>query len=144
MQRYTIEINGNSYVVEVDESGVGTYRVIVDGAEFAVRLAKGAEIRTNDFPPQIVTEVASTHGPKDPGVRPKVMTEIRAPMPGVVLSVDVQPGDSVRIAQQLIVLEAMKMKIPISSPRDGVVAEVVVREAESVGHGDMLLRFEEA
>ncbi len=143
MQRYAIEINGNSYVVEVGESGEKTYQVTVDGAEFEVRLAKDADSRTNESLRQMQTEVVSTDVLKDLSASSKVMTEIRAPMPGVVLRIEVQPGDSVRIAQHLLVLEAMKMKNPISSPRDGVVAEVIVHSGQSVGYGDLLLRFEE-
>ncbi len=152
MQRYTIEISGKSYVVDVDEKGGEMYQVLVDGKAFDVRLAAGvdaptlgpatetaaaAEIEGVAFP-----SGAEVGGGTKTDVRMK--TDVRAPMPGVVLSVAVQPGDRVSVAQQLIVLEAMKMKNPISSPRDGVVSEVVVQEGQSVGYNDVLLKFEEA
>ena len=65
-------------------------------------------------------------------------------MPGVVLSIGVRPGDRVQTAQQLLVLEAMKMKNPISSIGDGVVSEILVQEGQSVAYDDVLLKFEEA
>ena len=142
-QRYTIEVNGESYGVEVDESGADTYRVVVDGEKFAVHFAQGDISRTADSTPQIVAQPARADALSEQGARSVFKTEIRAPMPGVVLSVAVQPGEKVQVAQQLVVLEAMKMKNPIRSPGDGVVAEVVVQAGQSVGYNDLLLRFEE-
>ena len=150
MQRYTIEISGKSYVVDVDEKGGEMYRVVVDGKAFDVRLAAGVDAPQIRPATEIGTEsvgVASPSGVEVGGgmkTELRAKTDLRAPMPGVVLSVAVQSGDRVRVAQQLVVLEAMKMKNPISSPRDGVVSEVVVQEGQSVGYNDVLLKFEEA
>jgi biotin carboxyl carrier protein len=63
-------------------------------------------------------------------------------MPGVILSIAVKPGDSVARGQPLLVLEAMKMKNPIKSPREGTVSEVRVSAGQSVGYGDVLVTFE--
>lgn len=143
MHRYTIEISGESYVVDIDEGGIETYRVVVDGVGYVVRLANDVDLNANESSLQIVTKGDTALEPKEKRIDPKNITEIRAPMPGVVMSIAVQPGDRVSITQQVIVLEAMKMNIPVSSPRDGVVAEVVVGVTQSVGHDDVLLRFEE-
>jgi biotin carboxyl carrier protein len=63
-------------------------------------------------------------------------------MPGVVLSVDVAVGDSVRRGQTLLVLEAMKMKNELKAERDGVVARIPANAGDQVKHGDVLLEFE--
>ena len=63
-------------------------------------------------------------------------------MPGVVLSVDVAVGDSVRRGQTLLVLEAMKMKNELKAERDGVVASIPANAGDQVKHGDVLLEFE--
>ena len=55
---------------------------------------------------------------------------ITAPMPGRVVVVKVQPGDTVGIGQELLVLEAMKMELSLKSPRDGIVAEVRAAEGD--------------
>ncbi|HFQ95625.1 MAG TPA: acetyl-CoA carboxylase biotin carboxyl carrier protein subunit, partial [Anaerolineae bacterium] len=59
------------------------------------------------------------------------------------LEVSVTPGTPVQRGDQLFVLEAMKMKNPIRSPRDGVVAEVFVHEGQNVNYDDLLLRYRE-
>jgi biotin carboxyl carrier protein len=68
--------------------------------------------------------------------------EVRAPMPGDVLGVLVQPGDTITAGGKLIVLEAMKMKNVIRSPRDGRVAIVHVAAGQTVDQGDVLISFE--
>lgn len=142
--RYTFEIGGQRYVVDIDESGVEMYQVVVDGVKYSVRMANDVDIDPHEPSLQIVAQDTTAPELKEHIIGSEDKTELRAPMPGVVLSVAVQPGDRVSASQQLIVLEAMKMKIPIGSPREGVVAEVVVRETQVVGHDEVLLRFEEA
>ena len=65
-----------------------------------------------------------------------------APMPGVILSIDVTTGAEVKRGDTLMVLEAMKMKNQLRSPRDGVVAELYVSVGTQVRFGETLLRFE--
>ena len=78
-----------------------------------------------------------------PAARPAGGTKtVTAPMPGVVLSVEVAPGASVTRGQTLLVLEAMKMKNDIKADQDGVVASVPVSAGAQVKHGDLLLEFE--
>ena len=57
---------------------------------------------------------------------------VRAPMPGLVVSVMVQPGDEVRRGQTVVVLEAMKMENDLQAPRVGVVKEVRVVKGQTV------------
>ena len=143
MQRYRIEIGGKRYGVEVNEKGGGMYQVVVDGQAFDVRLA-GDDAVSSREPVVAKAPEGEAVGSQGGGVESSggMKTEVRAPMPGVVLSIAVQPGDRVRVAQHLLVLEAMKMKNPISATREGVVSEVMVHEGQSVGYNDVLLRFE--
>jgi biotin carboxyl carrier protein len=64
-------------------------------------------------------------------------------MPGVILELSVAPGDTVERGQPIAVLEAMKMKNSIRSPRAGTIAEVCVAVGQAVGHGDAIVRFGE-
>jgi hypothetical protein len=64
--------------------------------------------------------------------------EYRAEMVANVLTVLVQPGQSVVSGDTLIMLESMKMEIPIFADADGIVAEVPVRPADVVQEGDIL------
>lgn len=64
---------------------------------------------------------------------------ISAPFPAQVLSIKKNLGDNVREGEVLLILEAMKMEIEISSPRDGIIDEILVEEGKRVESGDKLL-----
>ncbi|WP_224484636.1 acetyl-CoA carboxylase biotin carboxyl carrier protein subunit [Robertkochia aurantiaca] len=70
------------------------------------------------------------------------VTEIKAPMPGMLLEMYVKPGDSVEEDQPLLVLEAMKMENVIVSPRTGTIATVTGKKGKSVDKGSILITFE--
>jgi biotin carboxyl carrier protein len=63
-------------------------------------------------------------------------------MPGTILSIAVGEGDRLQRGQEICVLEAMKMKNSIKSPREGTIAEVMVSAGATVAYGDPLVRFE--
>ena len=65
-----------------------------------------------------------------------------APMPATVLAIKVKAGDAVKEGDLLIMLEAMKMEMPITAPRAGRVASIACREGELVQAGVPLLEFE--
>jgi len=66
-------------------------------------------------------------------------TEVRAIIPGRILSVSIVPGDAVVAGQQLLVVEAMKMQNELRAPRDGVVSNVAVGPGRTIEVGDLLL-----
>ncbi len=68
--------------------------------------------------------------------------DVPAPMSGSVLEVLVKPGDAVRARQDVLVLESMKMEIPVECPEAGTVAEVLVAPEENVEEGQTLLRVD--
>ena len=76
-----------------------------------------------------------------PSAQPGEST-ITAPMPGTVIRVEVAPGDRVRARQPVVVLEAMKMEIPVHSPFDGSVKTVHVSAGDRVAGGVVLLELE--
>lgn len=67
-----------------------------------------------------------------------------APMPGLVVEVEVRPGDPVRTGQGLVIMEAMKMENELRSEIDGVVETVWVRPRQTVERGDPLVLIAEA
>ena len=67
---------------------------------------------------------------------------VLAPMPGTVIRVEVEQGDTVTARQPLAVLEAMKMEIPLHSPFDGVVKAVHVAAGDRVAGGALLVELE--
>jgi acetyl/propionyl-CoA carboxylase alpha subunit len=70
-------------------------------------------------------------------------SRVTAPMPGTVIRLLVGAGDSVRARQPLVVLEAMKMETPLTSPYDAVVRAVHVAEGDRVAGGTVLVELEE-
>ena len=67
------------------------------------------------------------------------MTEIRAPMVGKVVEVLVQAGAAVGEEDELLILESMKMEIPVTAPAAGTVGEIHVGAGDTVQENDLLL-----
>ncbi|HMI28331.1 MAG TPA: biotin carboxylase N-terminal domain-containing protein [Gaiellaceae bacterium] len=70
-------------------------------------------------------------------------SSVVAPMPGTVIRLLVGAGDAVRARQPLVVLEAMKMETPLTSPYDATVRAVHVAEGDRVAGGTVLVELEE-
>jgi acetyl-CoA carboxylase biotin carboxyl carrier protein len=68
--------------------------------------------------------------------------ELKAPMVGKIIEVMVQPGAAVAEEDEVVLLESMKMQIPITVPRAGTVRDVRVKPGDTVAEGDVLLVFE--
>jgi biotin carboxyl carrier protein len=62
--------------------------------------------------------------------------EIKAHITGIVFQIVAHPGDRVSAGDAVIVLESMKMEIPVESPRDGAVQAILVEEGQTVQEGD--------
>ena len=65
--------------------------------------------------------------------------EIRSVVTGIVYQIEVAAGDQVKLGDDLIILESMKMEIPIVAETDGTVIEVLCNEGDSVIEGQVLL-----
>lgn len=70
------------------------------------------------------------------------MAAINAPMAGTILEVLVAPGDTVDAEDELLILESMKMEIPVEAPAGGTVTAVHVAEGDPVQEDDPLLEIE--
>ncbi len=166
MRRYTLEVGGKPYVIDVQEVTADRYRVEVEGQEYEVRLSGDEDLTEARITPEIVrAHEAAQHlsqtapaarpaapfpaSPSSPPPGPRPSTDghivgaLTAPMPGKILSVEVKQGDRVSRGQTVVILEAMKMKNAIKSPYDGVVLEIMVRAEQSVAHGDPLAQLGE-
>ncbi|HYU78917.1 MAG TPA: biotin/lipoyl-containing protein [Vicinamibacterales bacterium] len=151
-----IRVGDRALAAQIDEDGT----VVVDGRAFAVtRLDEGLYL-VRDTDRQWRIAVAGT--PEDVwlsvdghairvemGTRGRARArhtmsglETSAPMPATVIKVLVEPGSSVRVGETLVMLEAMKMELPIRAPRDGVVRAVTCRAGELVQPGVNLVELE--
>jgi biotin carboxyl carrier protein len=68
--------------------------------------------------------------------------EIKAPITGVVFQITAKPGDTVAAGDPVIVLESMKMEIPVEAPRAGAVKEIRVAEGQTVQEGETVAILE--
>ncbi|HEX8213636.1 MAG TPA: acetyl-CoA carboxylase biotin carboxyl carrier protein subunit [Longimicrobium sp.] len=68
--------------------------------------------------------------------------EIVAPMPGMVVKIEVEVGQAVKAGQGVIIVEAMKMENELKAPADGVVARILVQERQTVDKGATLIVLE--
>lgn len=72
----------------------------------------------------------------------KVIKKLKAPMPGLILEINVAVGQTVQENDNLLILTAMKMENSLLSPRDGVIKSIAVNVGDSVIKGDLLIEFE--
>lgn len=144
-RRVTVTVNGKAYTVEVSDLDASPLIVTVNGRPYEVYLADGeweaVSVKTPATAGQAVPHQMPVPVKTPIGSSGSTVNEVRAPMPGNIVSIAVQPGDKVARGEQLCVLEAMKMKSLIRSPRDGVIAEIKVSAGQAVGYGEVLLTF---
>jgi len=69
-------------------------------------------------------------------------TQINAPMTGKILNIVVSAGDKVNADDEVIIMDAMKMEIPVYAPVDGTVKEINVKEGDSVKTDQLLMTIE--
>ena len=70
------------------------------------------------------------------------MTEVKAELVGSVWKITAKPGDQVAEDETLLILESMKMEIPVMAPRGGTVQEIRVKETDVVKEGQVLVVLE--
>lgn len=147
MKKMNITVNGTAYEVEIGDLSTSPIEVLVNGKSYSVTLEGGAPVAAAPVvrAPVPAAPVTTPAVPVVPAAAPAASasaSDVRAPMPGVILDIAVKPGDKVTKGQQLLALEAMKMKNAIRSPRDAVIASVEVKDKQKVAYGDVLVRFE--
>jgi glutaconyl-CoA decarboxylase len=126
MKRYRISVNGQSYDVTVEELG-------------AVRGPASAQAAPAPAPAPSAAPAAQSAAPAAASVPSAGTVEVKAPMPGTLVSYKVDKGQAVNAGQVLLILEAMKMENEIVAPRAGVVAALRVAPGSSVNTGDALV-----
>jgi len=72
----------------------------------------------------------------------KQINVIKAPMPGLVLEINVKIGQEVKEGDTLLILEAMKMENIFTSPRAGIIKSIMIKNGQAVDKGQLLISFE--
>jgi acetyl-CoA/propionyl-CoA carboxylase biotin carboxyl carrier protein len=128
----------------IRQVGDGVYRVEIDGRAQTMYVAGPPRDRWvfwdgRVFHGDFQLPVAEGRVDRPPARQTRSLT---APMPATVIKVQVKPGDTVKKGTIVVVLEAMKMELPMRASGDGVVAAVRCREGELVPADAPLVDFE--
>jgi len=153
MTKQTYVVNGKSYGVEIGEMSGSNVKVVVDGVSFDVVVPDAAVKPSAPAPVAKPAPAAAKPAPAPapapaapaapaPAVGTGSGNEIVAPMPGTVLDVHVKVGDKVTAGQEVVSLEAMKMRNAIRAARDGVVTSVEVMAGQKVAYNAVMVRIE--
>lgn len=162
--RYVVRIDGQELLLELrDQGGLvltpqggapqrldlvessSLASVVVEGRHREIEF-KVSENEVLLFDEGIETAAAVTRvgpGGRVMSKRRVAAADVRAPMPGLVVAVEVSEGDDVDAGQGVVVLEAMKMQNELRSPVAGKVKKVFVTQGTAVDKGQPLLRVEE-
>ena len=167
MRRYKLDISDREFVIDVQELAADRFAVVVGDTSYEVTLSSdenlgeatitpGFQAGTGAAPrivavntaPRVVQQpapAAAASAPAAPARKPAGGGKgaLTAPMPGVILEINVKAGDQITRGQQVAILDAMKMHNVIGAPRAGTVGEVFVTAGQSVDHGDAIIKFKE-
>lgn len=119
MKTYTITVNGTAYSVTVEE-GTSTAAPVAAAPVAAPKAAPAA-------PAPKAAAPAAAGG-----------TTVTASVPGKVFKVEASVGQAVKAGDAVVILEAMKMEIPVVAPVDGTIASINVSAGDAVENGDVL------
>ncbi len=143
MKKFKFTINGNQYETEIVSIDENIAEVVVNGTSYTVEVDRSIPITKT---PKIMRTVAVPSTDAHPSVSktaspsaPKGTGNIKSPLPGVILELHVREGDTVKIGQRLITLEAMKMENNINADKEGKVVSIKVGKGDSVMEGDILM-----
>ena len=118
MKNYTITVNGNVYDVTVEE-GTGTGSAPAAAPKAAPKAAPAAPAKS-----------ASSEGAGS--------VKIEAGAAGKVFKIEANVGDTVKTGDTVVIIEAMKMEIPVVSPKDGTIASIDCAVGDSCAAGQLL------
>jgi biotin carboxyl carrier protein len=136
MKRYQVALGDQTFDVKVlSDPHQDQVEVEVDGERFTVGIRTVAIAEDN-------TQKAPMPAPTPSVAAAPAANKITSPLPGVIKSIRVQPGQQVSMDDELVVIEAMKMDNVIRARRAGKIGIIHVTEGRQVAHGEPLLEFE--
>ncbi len=145
MKEYKYTINGNKYDVAINEVCDTTAKVTVNGAEYIVEWEKPIEEKpVVKVQPAAAKPAAAPVQAAKPAAQaaPTGGYNIKTPLPGVIIDVKVNVGDTVAKGETVVVLEAMKMENNINADREGKVIAIQVAKGDTVADGAVLVVLE--
>ena len=141
MKNYKLKINGNDYNVDINEVEGQEIKLNVNGEAYVVTVDQEIkQQKPTSAPRPVASPVApAAGGSVQKSNAPVAGSKVSTPLPGTILDVFVNVGDTVKSGQTVVLLEAMKMENNIEADCEGTVKEVKVRKGDSVLEGDILV-----
>ncbi len=139
MKTYKLIINGERYEASVLEYSSSHAKININGNDYVIQI----EQDSSSIAPKLERRDKSV--PMAPSFSSGVdlgSGKVRAPLPGVIISIPVREGDLVKEGQAIMVIEAMKMESEIASPVDAKIGKIMVKERSLVQEGDILMMLE--
>ena len=143
-KEYKYTINGNQYEVTIGDIEGTVATVNVNGEEYKVEWEPEAEPEKKKPVLGKPAAAAAADSSAETASAANVNTNnaIKAPLPGVITSIEVSVGDEVKAGDTVLVLEAMKMANNIETEKDGKVTAILVQPGQSVMEDDNLVVIE--
>ena len=149
MNKYQYKVQGVDYDVEIEEVEGNVAKVNVNGIRFDVELKQPINPTSTlkkvhiEAPKPVARPAVAPTAPAAPTAdKPMAAgtgSAVKAPLPGTVLDIKVNVGDTVKVGDIVLVLEAMKMQNNIESEFEGTVTSIVVKQGESVMEGAVMM-----
>ena len=141
-KEYKYTINGTKYEVTIGDIVENEVNVTVNGEEYKVEMEPEPEPEKKVVVRKPAAEVAESDAPAANGAAVNTNNAVKAPLPGVITSINVNVGDEVKAGDTLLVLEAMKMANNIEAEKDGKVTAICVKPGQSFMEDDALVVIE--
>jgi acetyl/propionyl-CoA carboxylase alpha subunit len=141
---YRATIGDTNFDVEIIRTDTerGLLELLIDGQRVKAYVSADGAKRWVTVNGQTVVLTKAAAGAKRRGAGQEHASELAAPMPGLVRSVNIAENESVAKGQTLLVLEAMKMEIRIQAPRDGTVKKLLVKQGQTVDREQVLIELD--
>jgi biotin carboxyl carrier protein len=143
-KEYKYTINGTKYEVQIGDIADNKVTVCVNGEEYQVEMEPEPEPEKKVVVRKPAPAAESSDGQESGGQQGAVNANnaVKAPLPGVITSIEVAVGDEVNVGDTLLVLEAMKMANNIEAEKAGKVTAICVKPGQSVMEDDALVVIE--
>lgn len=148
MKQFIYRINGQDYIVAVNKLENSTAEVAVNGSNYSVELVnEEAELSVASRPAAKVAaptaaKPAAASAPSPAKAGGSSAGAVKSPLPGIIVAINANVGDTVKKGQTIAVLEAMKMENSIQAPKDGTVSAIHVNVGDSVLEGVSILSID--
>jgi glutaconyl-CoA/methylmalonyl-CoA decarboxylase subunit gamma len=143
MKKFKFTIGGDDFDVELVAREANILKIEVNGTEYEVELQKEVVVSKTpilvraEVPPPTKKETRITRT-----ITKTTNVAVKSPLPGTIVSVLVNDGDTVKLGQKLLTMEAMKMENNVIAEKDGIVRSIKVKPGDSVLQNDVLLEIE--